>query len=61
MIVPVEKIWERFKNKYKAINIASLEARRIKDEQAKGLIEEKSNPIFIAIRKLISGKIKYVE
>jgi len=61
MIVPVEKIWERFENKYKAINIASLEARRIKDAQAKGLIEKKSNPIFIAIRKLLSGKINYVE
>jgi DNA-directed RNA polymerase subunit K/omega len=61
MIVPVEKIWERFKNKYKAINVAALEARRIKDEQAKGLIEEKSNPIFIAIQKLVSGKIKYTE
>jgi DNA-directed RNA polymerase subunit K/omega len=61
MIVPVEKIWERFQNKYKAINVAALEARRIKDKQAKGLMEEKINPIFIAIQKLISDKIKYVE
>jgi DNA-directed RNA polymerase subunit K/omega len=61
MIIPIEKIWKRFENKYKAINVCSLEARRLKEEQAKGLLDEKTNPISEAIRKLVSGKIKYTE
>ncbi|MGB3480381.1 MAG: hypothetical protein WBB67_14630 [bacterium] len=59
MIVPTEKIYERFENKYKAINVASLEARKLKDDQVKGLLEEHVNPVFEAIRKLIAGKIRY--
>jgi DNA-directed RNA polymerase subunit K/omega len=61
MIVPVEKIWQRFQNKYKAINIAALEARKLKEEQGKGLADEKINPVLEAIRKLLVGKIKYKE
>ena len=61
MIVPIEKIWQKFKNKYKAVNIASLEARKLKDEQGKGLVDEKINPILESIRKLLAGKIKYTE
>jgi DNA-directed RNA polymerase subunit K/omega len=61
MIVPTEKIYERFDNKYKAINVASLEARKLKDDQVKGLLEEQVNPIFEAIRKLMAGKIRYKE
>lgn len=61
MIVPVEKIWHKFQNKYKAVNIASLEARKLKEEQSKGLVDEKINPVLESIRKLLSGKIKYKE
>lgn len=61
MIVPVEKIWKRFQNKYKAVNVASLEARRLKEEQGKGLVDEKMNPILESIRRLLSEKIKFNE
>ncbi|UCG30500.1 MAG: DNA-directed RNA polymerase subunit omega [candidate division WOR-3 bacterium] len=61
MIIPVEKIWKKFQNKYKAINIASLEARRLKEEQGKGLVDEKMNPILEAMRRLLSEKIKFAE
>jgi DNA-directed RNA polymerase subunit K/omega len=61
MIVPTEKIYKRFENKYKAVNVASLQARKLKDDQTKGLLEENVNPIFEAIRKLIAGKIKFTE
>jgi DNA-directed RNA polymerase subunit K/omega len=61
MIVPVEKIWQKFQNKYKAVNIASLEARKLKDEQGKGLADEKINPVLESIRRLLSGKIKFSE
>lgn len=61
MIIPVEKIWQRFKNKYMAVTVASLEARKLKDEQGKGLVDEKINPILESLRKLLAGKIKYTE
>ena len=61
MIVSLERIWHKFQNKYKAINIASLEARRLKEEQGKGLVDEKMNPVLESIRKLLGGKIKYNE
>ncbi len=61
MIIPVERIWKKFQNKYKAINIASLEARRLKEEQGKGLVDEKMNPILEAMRRLLSEKIKFSE
>ncbi|UCD05882.1 MAG: hypothetical protein JSV98_01215 [candidate division WOR-3 bacterium] len=61
MIVPVEKIWKKFQNKYKAINVASLEARRLKEEQGKGLVDEKMNPVLESMRRLLSAKIKFNE
>jgi DNA-directed RNA polymerase subunit K/omega len=61
MIVPTEKIYKKFDNKYMAVNVTSLEARKLKDEQVKGLLEGHVNPIFEAIRRLIAGKIRYQE
>lgn len=61
MIVPTEKIYERFDNKYKAVNVAALEARKLKEDQIKGLLPEQVNPIFETLRKLIVGKIRYNE
>jgi DNA-directed RNA polymerase subunit K/omega len=61
MIVPIEKIWHKFQNKYKAVIVASLEARKLKDEQGKGLADEKINPILESIKRLLGGKIKYTE
>jgi len=59
MIVPTEKIYERFENKYKAVNVTSLQARKFKDDQVKGLLEEHVNPVFEAIKKMLAGKIRY--
>ncbi len=61
MIIPTEKIYEMFDNKYMAVNVASLEARKLKDDQTKGLLVQNMNPVFEAIRKLMAGKIKYKE
>ncbi len=61
MIIPTEKIYKRYSNKYKAVNVASLEARKLKDDQTKGLLEEHVNPVFEAMRMLLAGKIKYTE
>jgi DNA-directed RNA polymerase subunit K/omega len=61
MILPTEKIYERFENKYKAVNVAALEARKLKDDQTKGLLEEHINPVFESMKKLVMGKIKWTE
>jgi DNA-directed RNA polymerase subunit K/omega len=61
MILPIEKIYQKYENKYKAVNVAALEARKLKDDQTKGLIEENVNPIFEAMRKLMAGKIRYID
>jgi DNA-directed RNA polymerase subunit K/omega len=61
MIIPIEKIWEKFQNKYKAVHIASLEARKLKEDQGKGLADEKMNPVLEAMRKLLSDRIKFTE
>ncbi|MCX7995219.1 MAG: DNA-directed RNA polymerase subunit omega [candidate division WOR-3 bacterium] len=59
MLFPIEKIWEHYKNKYLAINIAALYARKIKDDQLQGLIDKSVNPIKEALIKCSAGKIKY--
>lgn len=61
MIFPIDKIWEYYQNKYKAINIASLYARRIKDKQLQGLIDKTINPVIEALISAIKGEIKYKE
>lgn len=61
MIVSPEKIYSLYQNKYKAIYIAALEARKLKDDQVNGLLEENVNPVFEALRKLLTGKIPYLE
>ncbi|MBE0433372.1 DNA-directed RNA polymerase subunit omega [candidate division WOR-3 bacterium] len=61
MIIPIEKIWKKFRNKYKAVNVAALDARRLKEEQSKGLADEKLNPVLEALRKLLSDRVKSTE
>jgi DNA-directed RNA polymerase subunit K/omega len=61
VIIPIEKIWNKFKNKYKAVNVAALEARRLKEEQSKGLADEKVNPILYALKKLLSDRTQSPE
>jgi len=56
MIFPIEKIWDRYDNKYKAINVAALEARKMKEEQVKGLIDPNVNLILEVLKKLLMGK-----
>ncbi len=61
MFFPIERIWEYYKNKYKAINIGALYARKLKDDQTQGLEEKDTNPIKEALIKLSIGKIKAKE
>lgn len=61
MIFQIEPIWHKYGNRYKAITVASLEARKLKDEQSKGLFDQNINHILVALKKLTTGKIRYKE
>ncbi len=55
----LEKIWEKYPNKYQALNIAALEARRVIDGIQKGEIQTSENIYDHALAKLVAGEIKY--
>ncbi len=59
--IPIDEIWESYKNKYKAINIAALYARRVKDKQLQGLLDKMISPVKDALVKTSKGEIKYKE
>jgi|UniRef100_A0A7V3RHP1 DNA-directed RNA polymerase subunit K/omega len=59
MIFPIEEIWKHYGNKYKAINVAALYARKIKDDQIQGLIDKNVNPIIEALIKCKNNLIRY--
>ena len=61
MIEELDRILPHYKNKYKAINIAALYARKVKDQQLQGLLDKKVNPIEEALKKCALGLIRYKE
>jgi hypothetical protein len=61
MLFHIEKIWKTYENKYKAINVAALFARKLKGEQSEGKVDKSVNHIKETLSKLTAGKIKYKE
>ncbi len=57
VFIDIEKIIETYGNKYKAIIIAALEARQLKDLQKKHLFDPDANNILEAIKRLLDKKI----
>jgi len=57
----IEKVWTKFDNKYLAVYLAALEARRINDLQRKHLYDPNLNPILEGIRRVIAGEVKWAE
>ena len=55
----LEKIWDRFDNKYHALNVASLEARRLLDCLNRGELQMRENVYGASLGKLLAGEIKY--
>ncbi len=60
-IVNIEKIFDRYDNKYKAVIIGALEARRLKELQKKHLYDVNANNIQEALKRLLDAKIKFQE
>jgi len=57
--MPIEKILEVFGNRYIALNVASLEVRRIIEQINRGSLEMRRSPYYESLRRLIDGEIKY--
>ncbi|HID32613.1 MAG TPA: hypothetical protein EYP24_04480 [bacterium (Candidatus Stahlbacteria)] len=54
-----ETLWQRFDNKYLAVYLAALEARRINDLKRKHLYDPNVNPILEGIKRVIAGEVKW--
>ena len=57
--MPIEKILEVFGNRYIALDVASLEVRRLIEQINRGSLEMKGSPYYESLRRLIDGEIKY--
>jgi hypothetical protein len=57
--MPIERILEIFGNRYLALNIASLEVRRIIAAIDRGEIEIKGSAYYQALRRLVDGDLQY--
>jgi len=57
--VSIEQLWMVYPNKYLALNIAALEARRLIDAISRDEIQLPSNPYEYALHRLLRGELKY--
>jgi hypothetical protein len=56
-----EKLWTRYPNKYLALNIAALEARRIIEGMHKDEIQLSLSPYEYALERTMLGEVKYTK
>ncbi|MEO0081683.1 MAG: hypothetical protein ABIL25_05235 [candidate division WOR-3 bacterium] len=55
----LEAIWQKYPNKYQALNIAALEARRVIEALQKGETQLNQNIYDYALGRLVAGELKY--
>ncbi len=55
----IERIWDKYENKYQALRIASLEARRVIDALQTGDIQINQNIYEHSLQALVAGEIRY--
>jgi len=55
----LENIWDKYPNKYQALNVAALEARRIIEALQKGETQMTQNIYEYSLARLIAGELKY--
>ena len=60
-VISPEKLWTRYPNKYLALNIAALEARRIIEGMHKDEIQLAMSPYEYALEKTVRGEIHYTK
>lgn len=57
--VSTEQLWHGYPNKYLALNIAALEARRLIDAISRDEIQLPTNPYEYALQRLLRHELKY--
>jgi len=57
----LEEVWKLYPNKYQALNVASLEARRIIEALQKGEVQTTQNLYEVAMKRLTDGELKFVK
>jgi hypothetical protein len=57
--ISLEKIWQIYPNKYQALNVAALEARRVIDGLSKGDVQLSRNIYEHSLDRLVSSEIQY--
>ncbi len=55
----VEQLWKRTPNKYEAIVVAALEARRLARWAREHGFKLEEKPTIIALRNFVEGKVEY--
>lgn len=58
--IPIEGLWEQFKNKYEALVVLAQEVRRIRDAIRAGEIEIHGDPYLYAFKRIRAGEVKVV-
>lgn len=54
--VSLEKVWERYENKYRFLVMASRETRRLIEAVAEGRIDVVENPYRLGLARTIRGE-----
>ncbi len=54
--MPMERLWERFSNKYEAVILGAWEVRRVIEAIRDGKIEINEDPYLYAIKHLLTAK-----
>ncbi len=57
--VSIEQLWRVFPNKYLALNVAALEARRLIEAISRDEIQLPCTPYDQALRRLLHGELKF--
>lgn len=57
----LEKIWERYENKYHFLAMASRETRRLIEEVAEGRIDVVENPYRLGLARALRGEVEEKE
>jgi hypothetical protein len=60
-IISPEQLWKRYPNKYLAVSIASLEARRIIEGMHKDEIQLPVSPYEYALDRTLKGEVKWTK
>lgn len=60
-LTSVEKLWRRYPNKYLALNVAALEARRIIDAVQRGDSQLGDEAYQLALERTARGDLKHAQ